>query len=181
MASLLFVRQSQLRAELGRSNQAHLEASLSDPLTGARNRRYFDETISGDSDQIVRSHITTWNIKGRDLIFYMVDVDCLKEVNDGYGHHAGDDVLKEVTKRIAAVIRSSDVLVRWGGDEFLIVSRYADRREAEVSALRILVAVGASDIALRATELPFVRPVRLGGRLFPGIRIILGRYPSKPF
>ena len=119
MASLLFVRQSQLRAELARSNRAHQEASLCDPLTGARNRRFFDETISSDTSQIVRSYVTTQNVNGRDLIFYMVDLDRLKEVNDGYGHRAGDNVLKEVTNRIAAVIRSSDILVRWGGNELL--------------------------------------------------------------
>ena len=79
----------------------------------------------------------------------MVDLDQLKEVNDRFGHHAGDSVLKEVTNRIAAVIRSSDILVRWGGDEFLIVSRFADRRDAEVFALRILVAIGASSIVVQ--------------------------------
>ena len=173
MAALLFVRQSQLRAELARSNRAHQEASLSDPLTGARNRRFFDETISGDISQIVRSHVTARNVTGRDLIFYMIDLDGLKEVNDVYGHHAGDQVLKEVTKRIAAVIRSSDVLIRWGGDEFLIVSRYADRREAEVSALRILMAVGASDIAPQGCGIAIRQTCSIGWAAFPW-------YPDDP-
>ena len=167
MAALLFVRQSQLRAELARSNRAHQEASLSDPLTGARNRRFFDETISSDTSQVIRSYDTARNINGRDLIFYMVDLDRLKEVNDGYGHHAGDSVLKEVTNRIAAVIRSSDVLVRWGGDEFLIVSRFADRREAEVSALRILTAVGTSDIALQGDGVAVRQTCSIGWAAFP--------------
>ncbi len=167
MASLLFVRQSQLRAELALSNRAHQEASLCDPLTGARNRRFFDETISSDITQVVRSHVTAQNINGRDLIFYMVDLDRLKEVNDGYGHQAGDNVLKEVTKRIAAVIRSSDVLVRWGGDEFLIVSRFADRREAEVFALRVLIAVGASDIAVQGDGVAVRQTCSIGWAAFP--------------
>lgn len=167
MASLLFVRQSQLRSELAQSNRAHLEASLCDPLTGARNRRFFDETISADTSQIVRSHVTAQNVNGRDMIFYMVDLDRLKEVNDRYGHHAGDNVLKEVTKRVAAVIRSSDVLVRWGGDEFLIVSRYADRREAEVSALRILMAIGASDIAVQGDGVTVRQTCSIGWAAFP--------------
>lgn len=167
MTSLLFVRQSQLRAELARSTRAHQEASLSDPLTGARNRRFFDETISSDTSQIVRSYATAPNIDGRDLIFYMVDLDRLKEVNDAYGHHAGDNVLKEVTNRIAAVIRSSDVLVRWGGDEFLIVSRYADRREAEAFAVRILMAVGTSDIAVQGDGVAVRQTCSIGWAAFP--------------
>ncbi len=167
MASLLFVRQRQLQDELARSNRANLEASLSDPLTGARNRRFFDETICGDTSQILRSHVTAQNINSRDMIFYMVDLDCLKEVNDGYGHHAGDNILKEVTKRIAAVIRSSDILVRWGGDEFLIVSRYADRREAEILALRILMAVGASDIAVQGDRAAVRQTCSIGWAAFP--------------
>ncbi|MGB8886502.1 MAG: GGDEF domain-containing protein [Candidatus Korobacteraceae bacterium] len=167
MASLLFVRQRQLRDELARSNRANLEASLSDPLTGARNRRFFDETICGDTSQILRSHVTAQNINSRDMIFYMVDLDRLKEVNDGYGHHAGDNVLKEVTNRIAAVIRSSDILVRWGGDEFLIVSRYADRREAEVLALRILLAVGASHIAVQGDGIAVLQTCSIGWAAFP--------------
>ena len=101
------------------------------------------------------------------VIFYMVDLDCLKEVNDRYGHLAGDNVLKEVTKRIAAIIRSSDVLVRWGGDEFLIVSRYADRREAEVFALRILMAVGPSDIAVQDGGVAVRQTCSIGWAAFP--------------
>ena len=115
----------------------------------------------------MRSYVTAQNTNNRDLIFYMIDLDRLKEVNDGYGHRAGDNVLKEVTKRIAAVIRSSDVLVRWGGDEFLIVSRYADRREAEGFALRILMAVGASDIAVQVDGVAVRQTCSIGWAAFP--------------
>jgi diguanylate cyclase (GGDEF)-like protein len=56
----------------------------------------------------------------------MVDVDFFKEVNDLYGHPAGDRLLQLVAERLGKVVRKSDVLVRWGGEEFLIMSRSAD-------------------------------------------------------
>jgi diguanylate cyclase (GGDEF)-like protein len=62
----------------------------------------------------------------RDLVFIMVDVDFFKQVNDLYGHPAGDRLLQLVAQRLSAVVRKSDVLVRWGGEEFLIMSRSTD-------------------------------------------------------
>ena len=62
----------------------------------------------------------------RDLVFLMVDVDFFKEVNDLHGHPAGDRLLQLVAERLSKVVRKSDVLVRWGGEEFLIMSRSAD-------------------------------------------------------
>lgn len=167
MASLLFARESRLRKELDGTNRVLQEASLTDPLTGARNRRFFDATISADASHVVRSYVSRQNLSAKDLVFYMIDLDCLKEVNDRYGHHAGDHVLKEVTKRIGAVIRSSDVLVRWGGDEFLIVSRYADRAEAEMFASRILATVGTASVKLLGEEVDIYQTCSIGWAAFP--------------
>ena len=167
MASLL-VRQAKSVTCRASTEQPGTPGSLSLRPTHWRSGPwFFDETISSDTSQIVRSYVTTQNINGRDLIFYMVDLDRLKEVNDGDGHRAGDNVLKEVTNRIAAVIRSSDILVRWGGDEFLIVSRHADRREAEVFALRILMAVGLSEIAVRGEGVAVRQTCSIGWAAFP--------------
>ena len=143
MAFLVFVKQQQLRLDLAKANQVLQEASATDPLTGARNRRFFDITIAGDVNQTLRSY-QTQELRFNDLILYMVDLDDFKDVNDRYGHGAGDKVLLEVTARINSVIRSSDVLVRWGGDEFLIVSRHSNRAQAATFASRILTAVGES-------------------------------------
>ncbi len=173
MASLLFARQRQLRAELARANQVLQEASLTDPLTGARNRRFFDETIPSDTSHAIRSHASVRPTSGRDLIFYMVDLDCFKEVNDRHGHQAGDQVLKQVTNRIATVTRSSDILVRWGGDEFLIVSRYADRKEADLFASRILNAIGGSNIPISLDGITVQQTCSIGWAAFPW-------YPSEP-
>src|SRR5205814_3260359 len=114
------------------------EASLTDPLSGLRNRRYFSATIEGDVGQALRSHASQHDPHTRDLVFYLIDADNFKEVNDQYGHDVGDKVLIEMARRLSCSIRHSDVLVRWGGEEFLIVSRYTDRNEAELLAHRVL-------------------------------------------
>ena len=74
----------------------------------------------------------------RDLIFIMVDVDFFKEVNDVHGHPAGDRMLQRVAERLTRVVRKSDVLVRWGGEEFLIMSRSADPSGTPAFCERIL-------------------------------------------
>jgi diguanylate cyclase (GGDEF)-like protein len=74
----------------------------------------------------------------RDLVFIMVDVDFFKQVNDLYGHPAGDRLLQLVAQRLSTVVRRSDVLVRWGGEEFLIMSRSTDPAGTPAFCTRVL-------------------------------------------
>ena len=71
------------------------------------------------------------------LLFLMFDLDGFKGLNDTYGHAAGDRVLVQVCKVLEEVCRKSDILIRWGGDEFLILGREADPQTAESLAERI--------------------------------------------
>ena len=87
-------------------NQKLKEELYKDPLTGAYNRRYYEE--------VVRTSIGPAGIA-------LMDVDDFKICNDTYGHHAGDVALKTVASAIQSCIRSSDLLIRYGGDEFLLV------------------------------------------------------------
>ena len=82
------------------------EELYKDPLTGAYNRRYYEE--------VIRKSIGPAGIA-------LMDVDDFKICNDTYGHHAGDVALKTVASAIQSSIRSSDLLIRYGGDEFLLV------------------------------------------------------------
>ena len=134
---------AQRNAELLQKNKELEEISLTDPLTGTRNRRYFYETISTDIAQAVRSHLKTvdTSCSRQELIFVLVDIDRFKRVNDEMGHAAGDRLLQEVAKRIASVMRRSDDLVRWGGEEFLLVCRTTDREHAALLCNRVLEAV----------------------------------------
>jgi diguanylate cyclase (GGDEF)-like protein len=167
MAFLLFMKHRRLTTELRRTNVVLQEASLTDPLTGLRNRRYFSASIEGDVEQALRSHTDKHDPHIRDLVFYLIDADNFKEVNDRYGHDVGDTVLVEMARRLSSSIRHSDVLVRWGGEEFLIVSRYTDRTEAELLAKRVLSAVADTAFTLGASEETMYRTCSLGWAAFP--------------
>ena len=167
MALVLFIQHRRLNSELERTNVVLQEASLTDPLTGLRNRRYFSATIESDIEQALRSHADRHDSHTRDLVFYLVDADNFKEVNDQYGHDVGDKVLIEMAQRLSSSIRHSDVLVRWGGEEFLIVSRYTDRSEAELLAQRVLAAVADAPFPVGASGEAIHRTCSLGWAAFP--------------
>ncbi len=117
--------------ELQRKNLELQEISYTDPLTGVWNRRYLEEILTAEAGQVLRNYERACgadirNMDHRDLVFLMVDVDFFKEVNDLHGHPTGDRLLQLVAERLGKVVRKSDVLVRWGGEEFLIMSRSAD-------------------------------------------------------
>ena len=167
MAFLLFIQHRRLNRELWRTNVVLQEASLTDPMTGLRNRRYFTATIEADVSQTLRSHADDRDPHTRDLVFYLIDADNFKEVNDRYGHDIGDKVLVEMARRLSSSIRHSDVLVRWGGEEFLIVSRYTDRAEAELLAQRVLASVADSPFILGGSDETMYRTCSLGWAAFP--------------
>jgi len=128
-------------SELQRKNLELQQISYTDVLTGVWNRRFLEETLQADAGQVLRNYQRNENSSmgdHRDLIFIMVDVDFFKKVNDEHGHTAGDELLKKVADRLTKIMRKSDVLVRWGGEEFMIMSRSADRVGTAVFCSRIL-------------------------------------------
>ena len=167
MAYLVFVKQHRLGSKLATANHVLEEASLTDPLTGARNRRFFDASIEADVGQMLRAYADNHDQRIRDLIFYVIDADGFKEVNDKYGHDAGDRVLVEMSRRISSAIRNSDILIRWGGEEFLVVSRYTDRAEAETLAARVLAAVGDTPFVLEEKGEAIRKTCSIGWAAFP--------------
>jgi len=100
------VRRIRLRNELR-------EQATRDPLTGVYNRRYFRETIERELKRSRRYQ--------HPIGFLMIDVDRLKEINDTHGHQTGDRVLQEVANFLRKSVRITEMVVRFGGDEFLIV------------------------------------------------------------
>jgi diguanylate cyclase (GGDEF)-like protein len=117
------------------------EATFSDPLTGLRNRRFLSEYLGHDVARVIREYAHAADDPASpertDLVFLMLDLDYFKAVNDHHGHDVGDRVLAQTADILLEVCRKSDFVVRWGGEEFLVVSRFVDRRGAAAFAERI--------------------------------------------
>jgi diguanylate cyclase (GGDEF)-like protein len=139
---------SDKNAELEATYRELEQVSLTDTLTGLRNRRFLLNQIGPDLARSLRDH-RVWLREGgdrpaaSDLTFFLLDLDGFKAVNDTYGHAAGDSVLVEVAEILAEVSRQADHVVRWGGEEFLAVTRFVDRSTAPSLAERMRAAVEA--------------------------------------
>jgi diguanylate cyclase (GGDEF)-like protein len=157
--------------ELQQANNRFEEASLTDPLTGVHNRRFFEVTVPRDVQQTIRAYQTASPDdppRDRDLAFFLVDLDHFKSINDTYGHTVGDKVLVEAAQRLNSVIRETDVLVRWGGEEFLIVSQGTNADGAQLVARRILDEIG--DCPFEVSDGNLVRKTcSIGWAIFPWI------------
>jgi diguanylate cyclase (GGDEF)-like protein len=142
------------RAQLALAHDRLKRVSLYDPLTGALNRRAYDEGVGLDA------------IGARFGTAMMLDMDNLKQVNDTYGHAAGDDLLRRLVETVRGCVRPTDRVYRWGGDEFLVLFPGAlpddmlpriraalDAARARDTAYELQASLGAADYA-GAEELP---------------------------
>ncbi|SHN36300.1 diguanylate cyclase (GGDEF) domain-containing protein [Duganella sacchari] len=142
--------------ELEQAYKALEEVSLTDQLTGLRNRRFFLQNVDVDVAMSLRGYDTSLHREltecdlqaPNDLVFFMVDLDHFKEVNDRYGHAAGDSILVQMQERLREVFRESDYVIRWGGEEFLVLARATHRDEAAGVAERMRRAVAERDFVL---------------------------------
>ena len=141
--------------ELEQAYQALEEVSLTDQLTGLRNRRFFLQHVDADVgmslrryDDPLRQGGERETVPGKDLVFFMVDLDHFKEVNDRHGHAGGDAVLVQMQERLREVFRESDYVIRWGGEEFLVLARATHRDDARLVAERIRHAVADREFVL---------------------------------
>ena len=126
-------RMKQLQEQL-RERAVELESiSRTDHLTGLYNRRHGEEHLRGALAFARRS--------GQPVSVLLIDVDHFKQVNDTRGHSGGDDVLFEVAQALSSVVRTEDVIARWGGEEFFVCSHRSDLAAASVLAERLRTAV----------------------------------------
>jgi len=109
------------------------ELSIRDPLTGAYNRAFFFEQLAMELRRAKRA--------GGKFCIAMIDIDSFKEINDQYGHLAGDRVLRRVSSVINSQIRGMDILCRYGGDEFALLLPDTDAQGGRVVMRRIKKAV----------------------------------------
>lgn len=127
-----------LHEELVAAREALRFQATRDPLTGALNRGAVLQRLSEELDRASRDE--------HPVSLLMMDIDHFKKINDTYGHLVGDKVLKETVRRIQGVIRSYDIVGRFGGEEFLVVLPHAGEEIGVSVAERIRAAVSAEPI-----------------------------------
>jgi two-component system, cell cycle response regulator len=127
------------------------EASVRDALTGAYNREHFDERL--------RTEIAYAKRHGTQVSLIMFDLDHFKQVNDTYGHPAGDAVLVNIAQKVTGGLRSEDVFARYGGEEFAVILRDIDIAGAECVAERLRERVAATPALFDSLKIPVTMSV----------------------
>ncbi len=120
------------------------DLSVTDALTGVYNHRYFQQRLQEELDRSVRKSVEGGTVP---VSLILMDIDFFKKVNDRFGHPSGDELLRSFAKLTGRVLRSSDVVCRYGGEEFAIILPETDASEALRVAERLREAVERSNFA----------------------------------
>ena len=141
----VFLREAAPVLETKRLMATLKESSLRDPMTGLNNRRFLEEYI----DTLVANA----DRRGVGLTIMMLDLDHFKMVNDTYGHDAGDDVIKSLAKVLRQTVRAADMVIRFGGEEFLVVLVDTVEKPADDVAEKIRATVEELEVKTAGTKL----------------------------
>jgi len=154
----LFLKEASALMELSMMNLENKQLAIRDGLTGLFNRRFFDEAFHKEYKRAERST--------EPLSLLMVDIDHFKKINDSHGHPLGDTVLREVTLRMTSHLRETDILCRYGGEEFAAILPNCKIQEAVEVAERVRCSVQEKAIRLvPGNEIPVT--VSIGLSSFP--------------
>lgn len=134
-------RLRQQRTALSEALQRVHDLAVRDELTTLFNRRYMQQALASARKQYLRN--------GREFCIAMIDIDYFKQINDSHGHQAGDEVLSGFASHAQDALRETDILGRWGGEEFLLIFPETDREQALVVLGRLHDTI--AQIALSAT------------------------------
>ncbi len=138
-------RSRKLEAELDAKARELREATLVDPLTGLRNRRFVMEVVLPEVVAFIAQKVQLRQAGARRRSasetgvygVFLFDVDHFKKINDTLGHEAGDRMLQQFSYLLRRSVRQDDFVVRWGGEEFLVVLRFSDRDHLDQYARRV--------------------------------------------
>lgn len=122
------------------------EMATTDKLTGLANRQAWDLLMPQALNEARRAHAP--------LVAILIDIDHFKKVNDRLGHLAGDSVIKQVAQAIKRTLRASDIVCRWGGEEFLVVVKGLDAPHGEALAEKIRSAIASTVFSVDNSTLP---------------------------
>ncbi len=157
-STIVFAHVQRVAMNLAKSEERAQRLAGHDALSGLPNRLLYGDRLDQELNRMRRG--------GEGLAVLFLDLDRFKDVNDTYGHEAGDDLIKQVARRLSDLLRGADTLARFGGDEFAIIQTgVRGPRDVEALARRILDCVG----------LPFEVP---GGVVSIGISIGIALAPD---
>jgi diguanylate cyclase (GGDEF)-like protein len=145
--------------ELAHANALLEEAAVTDPLTGLKNRRFFALAAPAEAERARRAG------PAGSLLLALLDIDHFKRINDSHGHDTGDAVLIEVARRLERVARGGDFVLRWGGEEFLLLLRDVPADAADTLLRRLLQAL--ADNAVETGDLRLPVSASIGAVGFP--------------
>uniref|UniRef100_UPI002ADE203A GGDEF domain-containing protein n=1 Tax=Tepidiforma sp. TaxID=2682230 RepID=UPI002ADE203A len=140
----LTIEAEQENAALQAERQQLIQQASTDVLTGVANRRHFHEFLE--------EHFRLAARYGSPLSLFLVDLDRFKDLNDTYGHPAGDEVLKGVARRMRSVLRDADLLARFGGEEFVVVLPSTPLEGAIQSAERVREAIAGQPFEVEGQQ-----------------------------
>lgn len=119
------------------------ELSLKDALTGLHNRHYFNNVCKNDLQDFININITKTLTENCPNYYYtnygllIIDIDNFKRVNDTYGHDAGDEAINDIAKILKSSVSKTDDVIRWGGEEFLIILKSTQKNYINTLVIRI--------------------------------------------
>ena len=157
IVGILYRKVRQANAQLEEKNHALEQQSARDPLTALYNRRHFQEFMRDrpQAPLLAGGASSQGSGSGDEMIgaLYLLDVDHFKHINDTYGHAAGDTVLREIADALRDILRETDMIVRWGGEEFLAFLPAVRRGSLDEVAQRLLDGIPARAIAYQGIKL----------------------------
>jgi len=142
---IIFSRQAALTIENAKLFAKVEEMALRDTLTGLYNRRYFHQILDYELNRAKRYH------QSLSLIF--IDLDHFKEINDSFGHSVGDQFLKQIAQKLTSLFRTTDLVARYAGDEFVAVLPATATEGAMILARRLQETLGNYQIMVRGKTL----------------------------
>ena len=146
--------------ELQQANEILEQLSITDGLTKVHNHRYFQELLAHESKRLERTNTP--------LSLLLIDLDDFKQLNDRYGHAAGDQILVRLAQLLNEAIRETDVLARYGGEEFVVLSSATDLDGAQTLAEKIRMTIEQSAFRIDDHPDPVLITVSIGVAQFGG-------------
>ena len=177
VVGLLYRKVRHANAQLFLKNQELKQQSVRDPLTGLYNRRHFQDFMRGHRVAEKRGAGTS----GEEMVsaLFLLDVDHFKHINDTWGHGAGDAVLIRIAESLREILRETDMIVRWGGEEFLAFLPAIPESGLDEVARRLLNGISETSVDFQGTTLnvnvsigyaPY--PLAPGGKQLPWERAV---------